>query len=113
MKAVTMTLVAGLFTGCHNYTTTPLCDESNKLELSELPGAVGNYSLTIQHQDFRTETMEIEVTEGEVSPQLKKAMFEGEDEMLCEVDGWVPYSLTSTNLRRPIFLTRSSLCLKN
>jgi hypothetical protein len=78
-------VAASSLAACHNYTAAPVCSEANA---AMPPGLTGVYTLSVQNDDFTTQTTEIEVL-----PQrnghgiIKRRDGDEEASAVCQVGG--------------------------
>lgn len=75
-------------TGCHNYTAAPVCDESNAVVPA---GITGDYTLSIQNEDFSVKTEKITISSKGKGRIAMKNLTTGdakEDVSVCEVNGF-------------------------
>ena len=85
-SAAPLLIAAGLFTGCGNYTTAPLCNSEN---LVELDGITGTYSFSTQDpQSYAVSTDYYEVSQdGKGTLTYKNDEEEETQTELCSIGG--------------------------
>src|SRR4051812_17810140 len=87
MKALSLCFAALSLAACSNYTVAPLCNDDNAV----LPaGVTGDYTFSVQNEDFTVSTTEIQIT-GTHGGHVFKSSSLGDDSesRLCQVGGFV------------------------
>lgn len=80
-------VLGAMVTGCHNYTSAPLCNDSNQVNV---PGITGTYSFSQQHPmtfEVQTQIMEVRYPQDGVLLRTEVAGSFEEESATCFVSG--------------------------